>query len=60
MAHPCGELVGTALERGMLINVTADQVLRLLPPLIISEQEVDELVDGVCKLVRDWSAGVAK
>ncbi|MFT5172729.1 MAG: acetylornithine/N-succinyldiaminopimelate aminotransferase [Gammaproteobacteria bacterium] len=59
MAHPCGELVATALERGMLINVTAEQVLRLLPPIIISEQEVDELVDGLCKLVRDWSAGVA-
>ena len=60
MAHPCGELVATALERGMLINVTAEQVLRLLPPIVISEQEVDELVDGVCKLVRDWSAGVEK
>jgi len=59
MAHPCGELVGTALERGLLINVTAEQVLRLLPPIIISEQEVDELADGVCKLVRDWSAGAA-
>ena len=58
MAHPCGELVAMALERGMLINVTADQVLRLLPPLIISEQEVDELVDGLVQLVRDWSAGV--
>lgn len=59
MAHPCGELVGMALERGMLVNVTAEQVLRLLPPIIISEQEVDELVDGVCSMVRDWSAGVA-
>ncbi|MFT5446666.1 MAG: acetylornithine/N-succinyldiaminopimelate aminotransferase [Gammaproteobacteria bacterium] len=59
MAHPCAELVAMALERGMLINVTAEQVLRLLPPIIISEQEVDELVEGVCKLVKDWSAGVA-
>lgn len=59
MAHPCGELVGMALERGMLVNVTAEQVLRLLPPIIISEAEVDELVEGVCSMVRDWSAGVA-
>ena len=56
-AHPCGELVGMALEQGMLVNVTADQVLRLLPPVIISESEVDQLVDGVCRIVRDWSAG---
>ena len=57
MAHPCGELVSMALERGLLINVTADQVVRLLPPIIISEQEVDELVERLCRAVRDWSAG---
>ena len=51
--------MASALERGLLINVTAEQVLRLLPPIIISEQEVDELVEAVCKLVRDWSAGEA-
>jgi acetylornithine aminotransferase len=57
MAHPCAELVTMALERGLLINVTADQVVRLLPPIIISESEVDQLVDGLCRTVRDWSAG---
>ena len=60
MVHPCAELVAMALQRGLLINVTAEQVVRLLPPIIISEQEVDELADGLCKLVRDWSAGVAR
>jgi acetylornithine aminotransferase len=57
MAHPCAELVAMALERGLLINVTADQVVRLLPPLVIGEDEVDELVQGLCTLVREWSAG---
>ncbi len=57
MAHPCGELVGMALEHGLLINVTADQVVRLLPPLVISPDEVDQVVSLLCRLVRDWSSG---
>ncbi len=57
MAHPCGELVTRALDRGLLINVTADNVVRLLPPLIIDEAEVDELATGLCALIREWSAG---
>jgi acetylornithine aminotransferase len=57
MAHPCAELVTMALERGLLINVTADQVVRLLPPIIINASEVDELVERLCRTVRDWSAG---
>ena len=35
----CAELVGQALEEGLLINVTAGSVVRLLPPLILSEEE---------------------
>jgi acetylornithine aminotransferase len=57
MAHPCAELVTMALERGLLINVTADQVVRLLPPIIINASEVDQLVERLCRTVRDWSAG---
>ena len=57
MAHPCGELVTRAMDRGLLINVTADNVVRLLPPLIIDEAEVDELATGLCALIREWSAG---
>ena len=58
MAHPCGELVERALHAGMLINVTADRVVRLLPPIVISEQEVDELAEGLCALIKDWNAGI--
>jgi len=40
---PCQELVTQALAKGLLINVTADRVIRLLPPLIISEEQTAEL-----------------
>lgn len=52
--RPCGDLVRQALEAGLLINVTRDKVVRLLPPLIISEQEANELVDGVIKLIKTF------
>ncbi|MEK9528671.1 MAG: aspartate aminotransferase family protein, partial [Gammaproteobacteria bacterium] len=39
----CAELVGQALEEGLLINVTAGSVVRLLPPLILSEEEADQI-----------------
>ncbi|WP_114416484.1 aspartate aminotransferase family protein [Marinospirillum perlucidum] len=52
--RPCAELVGLALEAGLLINVTAGSVVRLLPPLIISESEADQLVDQLCELIKDW------
>lgn len=48
---PCGEMVGKAMERGVLINVTVDKVIRLLPPLIITDEEADKLCDTVCELV---------
>jgi acetylornithine aminotransferase len=47
----CGELVTTALEQGLLINVTADRVIRLLPPLIMSDAEAEELVSQVSRLI---------
>jgi acetylornithine aminotransferase len=48
---PCSELTLKALEQGLLINVTGDKVIRLLPPLIISDAEADQIVDMVCSLV---------
>jgi acetylornithine aminotransferase len=48
---PCGDLVQQALDKGILINVTADSVIRLLPPLIISDEEADQIVDMVSELV---------
>jgi len=54
--RPCGELVAKALEARLLINVTAGNVIRLLPPLILSETEADELVDRVCRLIEAFSS----
>ncbi len=54
--RPCGDLVGRALEQGLLINVTADCVIRLLPPLVLSDAEADNLVASVTALVRDFAA----
>jgi acetylornithine/N-succinyldiaminopimelate aminotransferase len=50
----CGELVQLALNAGLLINVTADRVVRLLPPLIFSEAEARELVDILSRLIREF------
>jgi acetylornithine/N-succinyldiaminopimelate aminotransferase len=51
LIRPCGQLVTQALERGLLINVTADNVVRLLPPLIISDDEATRIVDEVSALI---------
>jgi acetylornithine aminotransferase len=52
--RPCSELVGRALEAGLLINVTADRTIRLLPPLIMSLDEAHQVVDILSALVRDF------
>ena len=54
--RPCGELVTRALEAGLLINVTAENVIRLLPPLILNEEEADQIVERVCKLIAEFTA----
>lgn len=50
--RPCGELVGVAREAGVLINVTADRVIRLVPPFVYGQAEVDLLVETVAHIVR--------
>ena len=52
--RPCGELAARALEAGLLINVTADKVIRLLPPLVIGEAEARELVTRLAAIVRSF------
>lgn len=56
LAIPCAELVQQALEKGLLINVTADSVIRLLPPLIINAEEAEQIVSTVCELVESFLA----
>jgi acetylornithine aminotransferase len=53
--RPCGELVGLALEQGLLINVTADSTIRLLPPLILKDEEAAHLVDQLASLVTAYT-----
>ncbi len=53
--RPCAELVDKALAQGLLINVTAERVVRLLPPLIIDEQEADQIADTVAGLIIEFA-----
>ncbi len=55
----CGGLMQRALDAGLLISVTADKVIRLVPPLIITEAEADEVVALLVPLVRQWLAETA-
>ena len=52
LSQPCAALVGQAADNGLLISVTADTVVRLVPPLIISAAEIDELVGILCPLIK--------
>ncbi len=50
--HPCVDLVSKALAQKLLINVTADKVIRLLPPLIINKAQAQRMVEIVCELIK--------
>ncbi|HQQ35929.1 MAG TPA: aminotransferase class III-fold pyridoxal phosphate-dependent enzyme [Rugosibacter sp.] len=52
--RPCADLVKMALQEKLLINVTAEKVVRLLPPLILSEQDAKELVNRLVPLIRKF------
>ena len=53
--RPCAELVNTALQEGLLINVTAGNVVRLLPPLILSDEEAEQIISSVSRLILDFT-----
>ena len=48
----CAQLVNMALEEHLLINVTSDNVIRLLPPLIIDEELAHQIVEKVIRIVK--------
>jgi acetylornithine/N-succinyldiaminopimelate aminotransferase len=54
--RPCGDLVKQALDAGLLINVTADRVVRLLPPLILSAAEAQQIVAILTPLIKTFLA----
>ncbi|MCC7081121.1 MAG: aspartate aminotransferase family protein [Burkholderiales bacterium] len=55
--RPCGELVGIALEHGLIINVTSDNVIRLVPPLIFNIEHADLLASTLVPLLRNLVTG---
>jgi len=52
--RPCSELMQRALQHKLLINVTADTVVRLLPPLILTDEQADDIVSAVCELIENF------
>jgi len=52
--RPCADLVNMAIAKGVLINVTAERVVRLLPPLIMNDQEADEMITVVVDVIRTF------
>lgn len=55
--RPCKEIMKLALDDGLLVNVTADSVVRLLPPLILSDDEADQIAQGVARVIRRFLGG---
>lgn len=55
LSKPCTELVGIAQENGLLINVTADSTIRLLPPLIINPEQIELLTDTLSELIQKFT-----
>ncbi|MCW5633084.1 MAG: aspartate aminotransferase family protein [Rubrivivax sp.] len=60
LAHPCGVLLQRAAEAGLMISVTADSVVRLLPPLILSADEARQIAATLCPLIKAFLAEPAK
>jgi acetylornithine/N-succinyldiaminopimelate aminotransferase len=56
LSKPCGVLTQRAVDAGLLISVTADTVVRLLPPLIMTTAEADEVVAKLVPLVKQFLA----
>ena len=53
--RPCKSLFAQAMDNGLVINITADSVIRLLPPLILSDEEADEIVSILVPLVDQFT-----
>jgi acetylornithine aminotransferase len=55
--RPCGDLVGKMRDRGFLVNVTSDKVIRLVPPLVFTQANADELVPPLVEEIKALLAG---
>lgn len=56
LRHDCADIVKRGLEAGIIVNVTSGNVVRLLPPMIITQREVDELVAILGPIIKDFCA----
>jgi acetylornithine aminotransferase len=56
LARPCGALLTRAADAGLLVSITADTVIRLVPPLILTAAEADEIVARLAPLVQTFLA----
>jgi len=54
LSKPCGDLVKDALKKKLLINVTLDKVIRLLPSLVLKRSEAEQMVNTVSTLIREF------
>jgi len=54
--RPCGVILSQAMQAGLLLSVTADSVIRLVPPLILSQEEADEIVAILVPLIQNFLA----
>jgi acetylornithine aminotransferase len=54
LTKPCGALTQRCADAGLLISVTADTVVRLVPPLILTQAEADQIVDILCPLIEGF------
>lgn len=54
LSKPCGDLVSYALKQGVLINVTSNNVIRLLPPLVIKHSEAEKIVNIISTLLKEF------
>jgi acetylornithine aminotransferase len=54
LSRPCGDLVREALRQGLLINVTSDRVVRLLPPLVMQRSEAEQVVNILSTIIRKF------
>ena len=54
LEEDCGQLVSDALDKGLLINVTAGNVVRLLPPFVMTDEQATQLVNITCELITNF------
>jgi acetylornithine/N-succinyldiaminopimelate aminotransferase len=53
LTRPCSDIVQKALDRRILINCTADKVIRLVPPLVIRKEELDKVISALAEFIKE-------